>query len=128
MTALDSGISCNIFFGNGGDNEYLEKILKPPYEDHFRFWLLNIIEQNKNCDTFPKLLARLPEVLKHFFLKQWHEEATEEQIQKTVAMVMSYCNITELPVLPNTSKFPPPLKIRGLRGRVCKEELDAKGK
>lgn len=121
VTALDSGISCNMFYGNGGENNYLEKILSPPYKDHFEFWLLNIVEQNKEHETFPKILGRLPEVLWQFFLKQWHENGSPEQIQRTVNLIMNHFGISELPDVPSQSKFPPLLKIRGLRGRVGKE-------
>ena len=70
QTALDSGISCNIFFGDSGEHQYLNKILQPPYKEHFKFWLLNIIEQNRSYESFYNILARLPEALAHFFLKQ----------------------------------------------------------
>jgi len=48
----------------------LEKILQTPYREHFQYWLLNIVEQNENYDAFPKMIARWPEVLKSFFMKQ----------------------------------------------------------
>ena len=72
VTALDSGISANIFYGDSGDYNYIAKILNPPYKEQFLYWLLNIIEQNRHFDTFTKILSRLPECLAHFFLKQWH--------------------------------------------------------
>jgi len=56
----------------------------------------------------------------HFFLKQWHEKATEAQIEIVLKIVVSYLGLTELPTTNSKSKFPPPLKIRGLRGRVEK--------
>ena len=54
----------------------MEKILQPPYREHFQYWLLNIVEQNENYDAFPKMIARWPEVLKSFFMKQWHDVAS----------------------------------------------------
>ena len=123
VSALDSGISANIFFGNGGENNYLEKVLLPPYRGHFKYWLLNIFEQNRSyCDTFSKILHRLPEVLRHFFLKQWHEVASEEQIRRVIEMIDEEFKLTEMPQIKSEAKFPPPLKIRGLRGRVGKED------
>ena len=65
-----------IFFCSIGENQYLEKILQPPYREHFQYWLLNIVEQNENYDAFPKMIARWPEVLKSFFMKQWHDVAS----------------------------------------------------
>ena len=122
VTALDTGISCNFFYGDAGSNQYLEKVLDLPYRSHFQFWLLNILEQNKSSDTFPKLVARLPEVLAHFFLKQWHEEATPDQIERVISMINEQIALDNQEKCMTQSKFPPPLKIRGLRGRVAKEE------
>ena len=76
-----------MFYGDDGVNQYLEKVLHPPYKDHFVFWLLNILEQNRKSDSFPKVLARLPEVLYHFFLKQWHEVANENQLENIVEVI-----------------------------------------
>ena len=123
VTALDTGISCNVFFGDAGKNQYLEKVLSDPYRQHFKFWLLNILEQNRNTDTFPKIIARLPEVLYHFFIKHWHEEASNDQIERVITMIEEETNIKKLDSIMTESKFPPQLKIRGLRGRVAKEEI-----
>ena len=111
-----------MFYGDKGDNRYMEKVLRPPYRDHFKYWLLNIIEQNRACDTFPKIVHRLPEVLSHFFLKQWHEVASAEQIHRVKEMLEESIDLKDVPKVETQSKFPPPLKIRGLRGRVGKEE------
>ena len=68
------------------------------------------------------MIARLPEVLSHFFLKQWHEVASEDQISRVIAMVQEKIDLRSMEGITTTSKFPPPLKIRGLRGRTGKEE------
>merc|ERR1712243_32918 len=73
VSALDSGISVNMFYGDSSRNGYLDKILKPPYYSHFRYWFLNIVEQNRRFDSFHRMLTRLPEVVAHFFVKQWHD-------------------------------------------------------
>lgn len=117
VTALDSGISCNMFYGDSGKHKFLSKILEPPYKSHFTYWLLNIIEQNRTCDSFPRLLARLPEALFHFFVKQWHEEADNEQLDRLVETIKSHCKIDSLPERQDDAKFPPILKIRGLLHR-----------
>ncbi len=63
----------------------------------FRYWLLNIVEQNKPCESFVRVLARLPEALSNFFMTQWHEEGTTEQINSLVAVIMKHLEIEELP-------------------------------
>ena len=80
MTALDTGISINMFYGDPGENVFISKMFQDPYKDHFHHWFLNIIEQNRDQQSFPKILSRLPEVIQHFFVKQWHETPTETQV------------------------------------------------
>ena len=89
----------------------------PPRWKAFSHWLLNIIEQNRNCASFVKVLSRLSEALYHFLLNQWHEEATNEQLAFLVSHVMQYLNISELPNEPNTGRMPTALVIRGLLWR-----------
>ena len=117
VCALDTGISVNMFYGDAGG--YLGKVMRPPYREHFEFWLLNVVEQNRAYSaSFPRVLERLPEVLAHFFRKQWHEEASAEQIERAVDLVKHHCGIRELPEFEgDRSKFPPVLKIRGLLHR-----------
>ena len=117
VTALDTGISINMFYGDSGENKFVDKILKPPYYNHFRYWFLNIIQQNIKCDSFQRMLSRLPEVLFHFFLKQWHETPSNEHIDFCIELVLNYCQIKCLPNVNDNSKFPPILKIRGLTHR-----------
>ena len=61
MTALDTGISINMFYGDHGDNAFISKMFQAPYKEHFHYWFLNIIEQNREQLSFQKLLSRLPE-------------------------------------------------------------------
>ena len=117
VTALDSGISINMFYGDGGQNDFIEKILSPPYLPHFRHWLLNIVEQNKHYQSFPRMLARLPEVLYQFCIKQWHEECNDNQINRLVDLVKEYLKLDVLPAVSDSAKFPPVMKIRGLLHR-----------
>ena len=114
VSALDSGISLNMFYGDSGDNDYVAKILRPPYRTHFYHWILNIIEQNQSFDSFPRILSRLPEVIKHFMHKQWHDHPSEEQVEQVVEVIKDHLNLKELPERSDNSKFPPVLKIRGL--------------
>ena len=118
VTALDTGISINMFYGDPGENVFISKMFKFPYKEHFHHWFLNIIEQNREQQTFEKILSRLPEVIKHFFIKQWHEIPNEQQVQSLVTLVMEHLSIESLPEpIITEGKFPPVLKIRGLLHR-----------
>ena len=124
VTALDTSISVNMFYGDSGEHEFIDKILHRPYFEYFRYWFLNIIQQNRKfTDSFDRMLSRLPEVLFHFFVKQWHEYAKEVHVEKCVEMVLEYCQLKQLPcdeLFDSNSpkaKFPPVLKIRGLLNR-----------
>lgn len=70
---------------------------KPPVWPAFSHWLLNVIEQNRPFESFPRMLSRLPEALSNFFITQWHEEATSEQLDLLVKHIMDYLQIDELP-------------------------------
>ncbi len=122
VSALETGISLNMFYGDGGESSYLDKICRLPYREHFLYWLRNIFEQNRGYDNFPKLLSRLDEVLYNFFLKQWHEVASQEQLKYVGDIVRGWYKpeigrIEEETGDQATSKFPPMLKIRGLLHR-----------
>ena len=80
VTALDTGISINMFYGDPGENVFISKMFRDPYREHFHYWFLNIIEQNRDQQSFTRMLSRLPEVIKHFFVKQWHESPDENQV------------------------------------------------
>ena len=55
---MDTGISMNTFYGDPGTNSFIAKLFRAPYRDHFLYWLLNIVEQNRHCQSFPKILSR----------------------------------------------------------------------
>ena len=127
VSALDTGISVNMFYGDASENGFLNKILGPPYFDHFRYWFLNIIEQNRSFESFQRMLSRIREVVTHFFVKQWHDMPSESHIDTLVSLVMEYCGIKEVPPLAESedlNKFPPLLKIRGLMHRKGTEAKD----
>jgi len=118
VTALDTGISVNTFYGDPGDEAFISKMFNKPYSEHFHYWFLNIVEQNREYESFQKIVSRLPEVVRHFFLKQWHEQISEENVIKAVALVMKHLDLTELPQpILGKGKFPPVMKIRGLLHR-----------
>lgn len=135
VTALDTGISLNMFYGDPGENVFISKMFREPYRQHFQYWFLNIVEQNREQQSFQKILSRLPEVCRHFFVKQWHEVPTEDQVMMNqiwrltslisllqvsilVTLVKDHLKIEELPEpIITEGKFPPVLKIRGLLHR-----------
>ena len=107
-----------MFYGDPGENVFISKMFKPPYREHFHYWFLNIIEQNKDHQSFDKIVSRLPEVIKHFFIKQWHEIPDDQQVQSLVTLVKKHLKIEQLPEpILSEGKFPPVLKIRGLLHR-----------
>ena len=129
VTALDTGISVNMFYGDASQNGFLAKILREPYLDHFRYWFLNVIEQNRRFESFPRMLTRLPEVVVHFFVKQWHDTPSPDQVDVLVKLVLDYCGLEGGQVPPlmdgeDLTKFPPLLKIRGLLHRNGTEAKD----
>merc|ERR1711972_1296042 len=89
VTALDTGISINMFYGDPGENAFISKMFRDPYKPHFHYWFLNIIEQNKDQQSFTKIISRLPEVVRHFFIKQWHEIPSYEQVTTLVNLVQT---------------------------------------
>jgi len=118
VTALDTGISINMFYGDPGENAFISKMFRDPYKPHFHYWFLNIIEQNKDQQSFTKIISRLPEVVRHFFIKQWHEIPSDEQVTTLVNLVQNHLSLEELPEpIITEGKFPPVLKIRGLLHR-----------
>ena len=118
MTALDTGISINMFYGDPGQDAFISKMFRPPYREHFHYWFLNIVQQNREHQSWPKILARLPEVIRHFFIKLWHEVPRDSQVEELVELVLQHCGLSSLPpALPDQGRFPPVLKIRGLLHR-----------
>ena len=124
-----------MFYGDPGENVFISKMFREPYRQHFQYWFLNIVEQNREQQSFQKILSRLPEVCRHFFVKQWHEVPTEDQVMMNqiwrltslisllqvsilVTLVKDHLKIEELPEpIITEGKFPPVLKIRGLLHR-----------
>ena len=117
VTSLETTISINIFFGNEGRNTYLTKIMNSPQYHSFKYWLINIIEQNRYHQQFTKVLQYLPESLSNFLLKQWHEIPDKGQLEAIVKIALDYLELDNLPERTFFTKHPPPLKIRGLLWR-----------
>ena len=43
VSALETGISLNMFYGDRGDHTFLDKLSRPPFQEHFHYWFLNIL-------------------------------------------------------------------------------------
>ena len=118
---MEASISVNIFFGDAGESNFIEKLISNKLEA-FSFWLLNIIEQNRPLVTFPLMLSELGFTIERFLTQQFKEYATEAQTQVLVKIVMEYLQLKELPPPPPIKDSsdrvnPPRLKIRGLLWR-----------
>ncbi|XP_039250544.2 tRNA wybutosine-synthesizing protein 5-like [Styela clava] len=117
VTSETISVSINVFFGDFGTNRYISRHLVGQSWPAFRYWILNIVEQNRQHKSFQRTLERLKACIENLLLKQFHEVATEEQLNFLVKMIMEYLQISELPKFSEGGKHPPPLKIRGLRWR-----------
>jgi ribosomal protein L16 Arg81 hydroxylase len=120
VCSLTDSISMNIFFGDNGENNFVEKIITT-HKEKFSFWLLNIIEQNRELESFGTLYHQLEKALYYFFIKQWHDEASDEQLKVVMEIVNDYLKsknfeIKELKENFQLSKIPK-FKIRGLLHR-----------
>ena len=45
MTSLTNSTSVNVFFGDPGTSDYINRITREPVVGSFHYWLLNIVEQ-----------------------------------------------------------------------------------
>lgn len=133
VSALSDGVSVNIFWGEGGDYNFTDKVLKHPTFSATRYWILNVIEQNRSQQSFGRMLARLDEVILNFLLKQWHEKLQPTHLTIIRNFILDYLQISVLPEIEeNPPKHPPLLKIRGLlhrdRGQGVKKSPKIKQK
>jgi hypothetical protein len=117
-------ISINAFFGDGGQNDFITKILKSKQRDALLYWVYNIIAQNLSFPSFPRVLVNLKDSLRNFLFKQWHESLDDSQINELHSNIISYFKFEERlnelnadESLKNKSKNPPQLRIRGLLQR-----------
>jgi len=121
VTSLTNSTSVNVFFGDPGTSDYIQRITKAPVVNSFHYWLLNIVEQNREYESFKRSLERLDQCIQYFILKQFHEELSEELTIELRKVIMNYLKLDELPEYNgNGGKHPPPIKIRGLRYRSAK--------
>ncbi|ESN97505.1 hypothetical protein HELRODRAFT_85380, partial [Helobdella robusta] len=124
ITSTETTISINIFWGDAGLNNYSLKVMREPTWCCFRYWLLNIIEQNRSQISFPRILNRLSESLPNFLMTQWHEKLTSSQTNELVEVVVGHlsndndaCDDDDDCDVRRTVGNAPVLKIRGLLWR-----------
>jgi len=117
VTSLTDSVSINTFFGDPGESDYICRITQPPVWPSFRYWLLNLVEQNREFSSFTRTLERLRECIEYLLLKQFHEVAPPEVIDMLVDCIKQYLQIDELPPFKGGGKHPPHLRVRGLRWR-----------
>lgn len=110
-------ISVNIFYGDAGDNVYINKVLNNRREI-LLYWISNIIEQNRSYPSYLTLMASLDTALKNFFFKQWHEFIDEERLQElTETLLKRFGFETKPEKTDNLERKHLYLKIRGLLWR-----------
>jgi hypothetical protein len=117
-------ISVNIFFGTKGDHDYVDKLLRAPRSDAFKYWLLNVILQNASTPSFDKLMVEnLPGSVSNFLFKQFHDHTRPDQIQIMMNWIREYfveqgkTYSLEPSESASSRKHPRQLKIRGLSWR-----------
>lgn len=114
VTSTLPSISINIFWGDAGESNFIQKLIKTRWEA-FSYWFENILEQNRNGHA--KIIENLPGTLAAFFVQQFKEELTEEQMEILVNHALKFYGIEEKPTFSTERKHPARLKIRGLLHR-----------
>lgn len=111
-------ISINTFYGDAGDTSFTKKIFEHRWSA-VMYWILNIIEQNRDMDSFSEVVANLDKSLAEFFFKQWHERASPELTQRIIDRILEYLGYSKdaPPKYDGHVKKHVQLKIRGLRWR-----------
>jgi hypothetical protein len=127
VTSPEPAISVNTFFGDFGQNSYIEKLLASPQRASLMYWINNIIQQNLDYPSFERVLSHLKDSLRNFLFKQWHESLNDEQVNDLYRSIIEHfqtidgkiarrlaCSSVNCQNGQNKSKNPPTLKIRGL--------------
>jgi ribosomal protein L16 Arg81 hydroxylase len=127
ITSLTQSISMNCFFGDAGTTNFVTKVMSHRF-DSVRYWILNIIEQNIEHESFHATYNQLDLALSLFLRKQWHETISKEQLDRLVTEVHNYLQERGFkPKTVETISKNPKLRIRGLLFRnedpLDKEEL-----
>ena len=110
VTSLgDENVSLNVFFGDGDKeaprpgggpgsgvwdrSRFMAKLMRPAGAqwEAFVWWTLNIVEQNRQLESFRRVhTVALPFSLAAFYKTQWHEEASAALLRAAVALVNAY--------------------------------------
>ena len=127
VTSNQISISINFFSGDADSARFLAKLFTPVIYPAFSYWILNLVEQNRQhgnkplCNIERYSDEQLRDCLMHFFIHRYHHDLNEEQYETLIQLIRNYCADQDkkqnLPTLPAAEK-PPRLKIRGLKWRI----------
>eukprot|EP01084_Bolivina_argentea_P314287 544365_1 len=88
VTSLTKSISINYFCGDYYGH-FPSRIFRNNY-NCLKFWLLNIIEQNRNYEQFLSVIGNLEKSIYNTFYKQWHDLLSDQQVNKLTNAVIEY--------------------------------------
>lgn len=127
MSAVEASVSVNIFWGNGGNSDFVTKLIKQKW-DAISYWVLNIMEQNRAI--LDSLMSDIHKVLIGFMANQFKDIVTvssnfitssiakEEDVEPLVKCIMTHFGYETLPPYTGPErKHAKKLKIRGLLWR-----------
>lgn len=126
-------VSVNFFFGDGGECNFVGKILSSSQRSAFLYWFYNIIEQNAPFPSFSRMLVYLKRSINFFLFKQWHEVPSEKHTEDMYQSIIKYFGYEERIEKLNeqykntvSPKNPPIIRIRGLlmRGKTSDDQIN----
>lgn len=137
MVSEEITLSINVFWGSKTFEHKIEhfKQVKPA----FIYWILNVIEQNRTCKNFLKILSNLKEQIRRFLYNQWGVMISNSFSDYICLFIVQYLR-TSLSESDTFHKFgidfmdflPPPelkhsqrLRIRGLMHRSGNERIQS---
>lgn len=117
VTSDEVTISVNVFFGDKGESNYINKIIDGRF-DILVYWISNIVEQNRSYPSYLTLMAHLDKALKNFIFKQWHEIIDDDKLQILTKEILQKFGFNEKPEkVDDLERKHIYLKIRGLLWR-----------
>jgi len=137
VTSTEVTISVNCFCGDA-TGDFLPKIMADgPIWDTFKYWMLNIIEQNRCMSTNEAFTFcsrrysqdQLQDCLQKFLWTRYKEELTDQLLDKMIQAITEYCDMQDHRQWPSSGTFdemaamvkpalrPPRIKIRGKNWR-----------
>lgn len=128
VTSPEIVISVNFFCGDENAENFLSKLFSDRLFPTFSYWVLNLIEQNRQHGNKPMVNVerysdeQLAHCLNQFFVSRYHCPLTEEQISKLIVLTREYCTEQDkkenISPVETKAQKPPRIKIRGLKWRI----------